>query len=119
MLFLLGRGRRIYPFIGQCPKFLSELAVVLTGVATRACGYLGGEQVGNQPVFVRGPHGAVTPQETRPRTFLAAKTDRAIEESLDEPLESDRNLDEPPAQMCSHAIDHAAADDRLADRDSR
>src|SRR5262249_17117933 len=86
-----GGGARVDLFIGWWPEFFSELGVVLARVATRACGYLRGEQVGNQPVFVRGPHGAIAPEEAGPRTFFAAETDRALDESLDEPFESDRD----------------------------
>ena len=34
----------------------------------------------------------------------------------DEPLEADRHLAEPAAELCHDAVDHAAADQRLADR---
>src|SRR5262249_59027825 len=56
-------------------------------------------------------------QERRTRALLAAEADRPVDESLDEPLEPDRDLDQPPSEPRRHAIDRAAADDRLADGD--
>ena len=38
------------------------------------------------------------------------------EEPVHEPLEPDRHLDEAASQSRRHAVDHAAADDGLADR---
>ena len=37
-------------------------------------------------------------------------------EAVDEPFEADRNLDQAASERRRHAIDHAAADDGLADR---
>ena len=59
---------------------------------------------------------AVAAQERRARAFLAAETERAVEQSVDEPLEADRHLVELAAEPRGHAIDHRAADDGLADR---
>ena len=59
---------------------------------------------------------AVAAQEGCTRAFLAAETDRAVEQPVDEPFETDRNLDEAASERGRHAIDHAAADDGLPDR---
>ena len=47
------------------------------------------------------------------------KQQRAVEQAGDEPLEPHRHLDKLPAQCCHHAVDHAAAHQRLAHRRAR
>ena len=74
------------------------------------------KQVHDRAVLVRRPDRAVAPQETGPGALLAAKAERAVEQSGREPFETDRHFAQPAAQLVHHAIDHAAADQRLADR---
>src|SRR5215469_15865200 len=88
---------------------------MLTWVAAGTRGDLGRKEVGNNSVFVGGPHGSVAPQKCRPRTLLAAKADAAIDQPLDKPLESHRHLDQPALQAGRYPVDHAAADNSLAD----
>ena len=58
-------------------------------------------------------------QEARPGTLLAAEAARAVEQARREPLEADRHLAQPAAELLHHPVDHAAADQRLADRGVR
>ena len=44
------------------------------------------------------------------------KPDRAVEQSRHEPLEPDRHLDQPSAQVRRHPVDHRRRHQRLADR---
>src|SRR5215831_15139134 len=80
-------------------------------------GDLRSQEVRRQPVFVCRPDRAIAPEEGRSRTLLAAEADRAIDESFHEPLEAHRNFDQPSLRACCYAIDHAAADEGLADSD--
>ena len=41
-----------------------------------------------------------------PGAFLAAEAERAVEQAVDEPLESDRHFVEAAAELRRHAIDH-------------
>ena len=44
------------------------------------------------------------------------KPSDAVQQAVDEPFEADRHLVQPAAEPRGHAVDHRAADDRLADR---
>ena len=58
---------------------------------------------------------AVAAQERRARRLLAAERHRPVEQAGHEPLEPDRHLDEAPAERLGDPVDHARADERLAD----
>ncbi len=47
------------------------------------------------------------------------KPDDAVDEPGDEPLEADRHLEQPAAEVGGDAVDHRARDERLADGDVR
>src|SRR3989449_10144146 len=68
----------------------------------------------------RPPRSTLFPYTTlfrsrRAGALLAAEPERAVEEAVDEPLEADRHLDEPPAEVGGDPVDHRARDQRLAD----
>src|SRR5262245_39222042 len=92
-----------------------QLLIVLAGILAGYRGDFGGQQTGDQSVFVGRPDAAVPPQETRPRAFLAAETATAVEESRREPLEADRDFAQRPAERCDDAVDQTAGDECLAD----
>ena len=50
-----------------------------------------------------------------PGRLLAAEADRAVEQAGHEPLEPDRHLDQPPAQVGDDPVDQRAGHQRLAD----
>ena len=56
------------------------------------------QQAQDHAVLVRGPHRAVAAQKRRACAFLAAEAERAVEQPVDEPFESDRDFDEAAAQ---------------------
>ena len=58
---------------------------------------------------------AVAPKERCARALLAAEPERAVDQALDEPFESHRDLHQRPPQLRGDPVDHAAAHHRLAD----
>ena len=113
---LLRRRRRVDARVVRRAELRRELTVVLARILARTRGDLGGEEIHDQTVFVGGPDGAVVTEEARPCALLAAEALRSVEQPGDEPLEADRDLEQPAAEFLHDAIDHAAADQRLADR---
>src|SRR5579862_2421296 len=91
---------------------------MLAWIFAGSSGDLGREQDHDQTVLVGRPHGAVVAQETCPGALLAAETARAIDEAWNEPLESYRNLVQPPAETLYHLVNHAAAYQRFPNRGS-
>ena len=61
-------------------------------------------------VLVGGPDRAVTAQERRPGAFLATETDCAAEQSVHEPLEADRDLQELASEPGHYPVDNRRAD---------
>ena len=59
---------------------------------------------------------AVAPQKTRARAFFAAETEEPSNKSRRKPFETDRRFAKFAAQLVHHAVNHAAADQRFADR---
>ena len=116
---LLGRRRRVDARVVGSAEFRRQFAIVLARVLAGARGDLGRQQVHDRAVLVGRPHGAVAPQEARPGTLLAAEAARAVEQARRKPLEADRHLAQPAAELVHHPVDHAAADQRLADRGLR
>src|SRR5262249_10154689 len=76
---------------------------------------LGRQQVHDWTVLVSRPYAAVMAQETSAGAFLAAKAARAVEQPRHEPFEADGDFIKPVPKLLYHPIDHAAADQRLAD----
>ncbi len=116
-LFLLRGRRRVDAFVHRGAELARELLVQsrrdrgpLRAVISAA------SSAGTMPSLSVVQTRAVAAQEGGARAFLAAEAERAVEQPVDEPFEADRNLDEPAAERCRHAIDHAAADDGLPDR---
>ena len=113
-LLLRRGGRRLDPVGDRLAELARQLAVDLAGIASGARGDLRREQRRDDAVLVRRPHRAVAAEEGGARALLAAEAERAVEQTVDEPLEADRHLVEPPAQLRAHAIDHRAAHHGLA-----
>src|SRR6185369_2305266 len=88
--------------------------VAFARIASENGGDLRGEQAEDDAVLIGGPHGAVATTERRAGALLAGKRSGAARETVDKPLEADGNLHERALETLHHAIDHAAADDRLA-----
>ena len=80
---------------------------------------LAGEQGQQDAVLVGGPRRAVLAQERRAGRLLAAEADRAVEQPGHEPLEADRHLEQPAAELGGDPVDHRRAHQRLADRAAR
>src|SRR5688500_2124143 len=93
---------------------LGEGGVELARVAPRHGGDLGGEEAEDEPILVGAPRAPVAAQERRARALFPAEAERAVDQTVDEPLEPDRHLDEPSAEHRRDAVDHAAAHDGLA-----
>src|SRR5262245_59153962 len=91
--------------------------IMLARILSCAGGDLGRQQIHNGAVLVSGPNGAVLPQKACTGALLAAKTKRAVKKSRHEPFETNRHLAQPPAKLVHHAIDHATANQGLADGD--
>ena len=117
---LLFRGRRgVQARVERHAELLRQFPIVLTRVFACSGGDLGRQQVHDGAVLVGRPHTPVVPQETGSGTFLAAKANRALEQTRREPLEADRHFAKLSASFLHHTVDHAAADQRLADGDVR
>ena len=114
---LLGGGRGVDPPVGGVAEAGGELAVLGARVGAAAGGHLGGQQAADDAVLVGGPDGPVAAQERGPGALLAAEAERAVQQPVHEPLEPDRDLVQPPAQVGRHPVDHRAGDHRLADPD--
>src|SRR6478672_4661890 len=88
---------------------------MLRGVLTGAGRDLGRQQVHDRTILVCRPYEAVTAEETGAGTFLAAKAAPTVEQPLHEPFEADGHFMKPTSELRRHPVDHAAADQRLAD----
>ena len=113
--FCSGVAGGVDPRVVRRAELRGQLAVVLARIFAGAGEDLGGQQVEDRAVLVGRPDGAVAPQEAGAGALLAAEAERAVEQPGREPLEADRHLAERPVQAGDHAIDQAAADQRLAD----
>src|SRR4029077_160372 len=93
---------------------LRERLIVLAGIAAGARGDFRRQQCRYDAVLVGGPRLPVDAAEGRARAFLAAESQRTVDQAGDEPFESDRNLIDAALQARSDLVDHRAAHDRLA-----
>src|SRR5690606_2918347 len=91
-----------------------KLGVVLRRVLSCSGEDLGGEKIEDDPIFVRGPGGAVGPQEGGASTLLTAEPHLPAEQAVDEPLEADRYFDQVTVEVARDPVDHPAGHDRLA-----
>ena len=107
-----GASMRGIPRFAQFP---GEFPVEFRGIPAGACHHLGGQQVHDDAVLIRGPHRAIPPQKRSTRAFFAAEPERPVQQSVDKPLEADRHFDEPPLKFRGNAINDAAADQRFPD----
>src|SRR5262249_39071814 len=96
---LLRRDGRIEALVKWLAELPCQLTIMLTRLASRPGGDLRRQQVGHEPVLIRGPNRAVAAQKGRPRALLAAEPERPIDEPINEPFEAHRHLDQPPTQV--------------------
>ena len=83
------------------------------GLFDGSCCFGGEESAGAS--FLRHNGSVWTTDKDGPiMNLLAAEAARAVEQTRHEPLEAHRHLGEPAAELFDHAIDEAAADQRLA-----
>src|ERR1051326_6393857 len=112
---LLRRRRRgVDPLVYRIAELTGDLLVQRPRIAASARGHLRGEPPHDQAVLVRRPGRPVQAEERGARAFFAGKSQRAIEQAVDEVLEAYGHLDQAPAQARHHAVEEAAADDGLA-----
>src|SRR5208337_4051406 len=96
--FLLRGGGHIEPLV-ECPaKFLLQISVKFAWVLAGFRRHFAGKKIHQDAVLVRGPDGAVFSQKGCARTFFAAKAAGALKKCIHEPLETHRDLDQPPAK---------------------
>src|ERR1019366_6873818 len=112
---LRGCRRRVDPLVERHTQFAREIIEDLARIPPSTRGDFGGEQSGDEPVLVCRPNRAVSLQKRCPGALLPGEPERAAEQAIDEPFESDRHLDQHAAKFRGDAIDDAAADDGLAD----
>src|SRR5262249_57643133 len=72
------------------------------------------QQIHNKTILVCGPNRAVPAQETCAGTFLASETKRTIKKPGSKPLETNRHFAKWTCQLLDDEINHAAADQSLA-----
>src|SRR5207247_465581 len=113
---LVPGGRDVAALVDGRAEPTFELGIERAGMLAGDGRDLGRQQVEEDAVLVRRPHRAVAPEERRAGALLAAEPERPVEEAVDEPLEADRHLEEPPAEVGGDPVDHRARDQRLADR---
>ena len=114
--FLLRRRRRVDAVVNGFAELVRKLTVDFAGIAAHARRDLRRQQRRDDAVLVGRPDAAIQADKGSTRALFPAKAQRAVEQAFDEPLETDRHLVELAAELRRDAIDHLAADDRLADR---
>ena len=114
---LLRRGRRrLDAVVDRLAEIAGELAIELAGIAPIRAVISAASSAGTMPSLSVVQTLPSQTQERRARALLAAEAERAVEQAVHEPLEADRHFVERPAELRGDAIDHLAADHRLADR---
>src|SRR5208337_5461581 len=111
---LLRSRRRLDAVVSRLAELAREIAVDFAGIAAHARCDLRRQQGRHDAVLVRRPGAPIDPQEGRARTLFPAEAERTVEQAIHEPLEADRHLVELTAELRRDAIDHLAADHRLA-----
>ena len=111
-----GFGGRVDTLIERRAKVTGLGQVELVRILAGAGANLRGEEAQDQSVLVRGPHSAVAPNEGGACALLSAERQRAVDQPGAEPLEADGNLEKAAAKFGDQPVDHAAGNDRLADR---
>src|ERR1700746_3137459 len=87
---------------------------MLTGILPGAGGDLGRQQIHDQSVLVGRPYAAIAAQKAGAGAFLATEAVGTVEQAWRKPLETDRHFGQPTAQLIHAPVDHAAADQGLA-----
>ena len=80
-------------------------------------GHLGGEEAGDEAVFVGGPDLAVAAEEGGAGGLFADEAEGAVEEAVDEPLEADGDFEHGAVEAFGYAIDDGGGDEGFADAD--
>jgi hypothetical protein len=103
--FSLLRGRRNRDsIIYWIAEFVRQIEIQRARVTTHARCDLRGQQRGDDPVLVSGPHRGTPAQKSRTATLLAAKPKTAVKQSRGEPFESDRHFVQTAAKLGGHQI---------------
>ena len=97
--FLLRGGRRLDAIVDGFAELARQLAVDLAGIAAHARGDLRRQQGRDDAVLIGRPDAAIETQERRAGALLAAEAQRAVEQAIDEPFETDRHLVELAAEL--------------------
>src|SRR5690606_10398459 len=114
LLFLFQRRIGVQALVHRVTEALGQRAVRTARIAAGARRHFGREQVEDDAVLVGGPNAAVPAQEGGAGAFFASEQKRAVEQTVDEPLEAHRHLDAAAAGRHHHLVDHAAGHQRFA-----
>src|SRR3984885_8216636 len=106
--FLGAGGGGVDAFVDWGAEFLGLGGVEFAGIAARAGGHFGGEETQDEAILVGGPNRAVGAQKAGAGAFLAAETECAIVQAVDEPFEADGPFYQLAVQLGGYAVDQAA-----------
>ena len=112
---LFGRGGGVDPFVIVCSELLDKLLVMLRRILSSGRRDFRREEGENDTVFVRRPAVAIETEEGGSCAFFATESDSFRTQAGHEPLETDGNFADFAAEQFADAVDHGAADERLAD----
>ena len=114
--FLFRRGGRLNAVVDRLPKLARQIAINLAGIMPHPGGNLRRQQGGDDSIFVRRPNAAIQTDKRGSRAFLATKAERAIKQTIHEPLETNGHLIELASEFRRDAINHLAAHHRFSYR---
>ena len=116
--FLVLGGCGVDALVGGAAVLCGEVGVELAGVFAGAGGHLGGEEAGDEAVFVGGPDLAVAAEEGGAGGLFADEAEGAVDEAVDEPLEAYGDFHHGAVEAFGYAVDDAGGDEGFADADA-
>src|SRR5512139_198560 len=108
---LLRRCRDIDPLIKGPSEFVLDLSIKFPRVLPQFRRYLAGKKIHQDSVLIRCPDCAIPSEKGGSRTLFSCKAERAINQSVHEPLEAYRDLRQSPPERGGHALDHGCGDE--------
>jgi len=109
--FLFFGGCGVDALVDGVAVLLGEVGVELAGVSAGAGGHLGGEEAGDEAVLVGGPDLAVAAEEGGACGLFPHKTQRPVDEAVDEPFEAYGDFEHGAVEASGYPVDDGGGDE--------
>ena len=113
---MVGSRWRLNAVVERLAKLACKVPVDFSRIPAHPGRDLRRKQGRDDAILVGCPDGSIVPNERRTSALFTTESQRTIQQTLNEPFESDWHFIKPPAKLCGNTVNHLSCHHSFADR---